>query len=383
MALGFAHRRSPMCKINLLPLTSTPWASNWNSISKPRSKCDKDKLSDEAKHPEDMKSATVGKMDALPVELMFMLMRYLDLKSAGNFRLVNRKFNESTEDCHEHKSLKKYASQTLTVIRRTGVASAFSLQQLYAELTQPFCRGCDSFGPFIFLPTAQRCCDRCLGGKYQLKAMPVNLVQDALAVSRYSVEKNLPVVRSPSTLMWRARNLVSAAEAGRFAIKKHGSWDGVETALIQNHAKSAFLDQNGGRMRSAALQMNSDSHTGSWLRYISGSYRYKYSFAGWKDYAATELPFWIPGKDKSESAIYCSACHFRRCLKSTYDGEPLFGRRDIEAFTLDTIPRHFETCQWLRMGYTPEVRNNFRYLEDLGPDFLVDEDGREVDTSLR
>jgi hypothetical protein len=126
-----------------------------------------------------------------------MILLELDVASVDMARLVNSHFRALVESLPAYKLLKEHAYHTLCVIRKTGLASTITIGALFAEFCQPSCRGCGEFGPFLFLPTVQRCCENCLQENGDFQLVPV-LETFSLGISQYWAKKCLPVVRSPS-----------------------------------------------------------------------------------------------------------------------------------------------------------------------------------------
>lgn len=61
-----------------------------------------------------------------------------------------------------------YAPGLIAALYKTGLQSAFSINRIYAVLTQPTCTVCNRFGGYVFLPGLQRCCQRCALNDFDL-----------------------------------------------------------------------------------------------------------------------------------------------------------------------------------------------------------------------
>ncbi|PYH35683.1 uncharacterized protein BO87DRAFT_405691 [Aspergillus neoniger CBS 115656] len=81
----------------------------------------------------------------LPLELIHHILLYLDVASLGNLLLVD--------------AVSK--SQVLSLRPYRCVSHHYTTEQLYDEFTQPLCRTCHDFGPYLHLPTLKRCCYNC------------------------------------------------------------------------------------------------------------------------------------------------------------------------------------------------------------------------------
>jgi hypothetical protein len=85
----------------------------------------------------------------MPLEIVYEILLKLDFRSLNNTRQLNSHFQICVESLPAFRLLRQHAPYTLKVIHRAGVASAVTVQNLFAEFRQPSCRGCGAFGPFF------------------------------------------------------------------------------------------------------------------------------------------------------------------------------------------------------------------------------------------
>ena len=96
---------------------------------------------------------------ALPWELAPDVLLYLETLDA--MRLVNSHYRALIDEFPPLKLLQKHARHTLDVLKHR-TSSQIRFQWVVVKFKQPSCRKCGKFGPYVYLPTFQRCCEPCL-----------------------------------------------------------------------------------------------------------------------------------------------------------------------------------------------------------------------------
>ncbi|KAK2768796.1 hypothetical protein FQN54_000652 [Arachnomyces sp. PD_36] len=322
-------------------------------------------------------------LTAFPLEIIHTILFALDLASLRTARRVNSYFQASVESLRAYQLLEQYAARTLQVIYLMGLDSAVSVEQLFTEFCQPSCRGCGSFGPFVFLPTVRRCCAKCLCEKDEFQMIPTQWASNFFGITWYMARKSLPVIRCPegdnlltSCYSWSsARYLVCAAQALDLAIQTYGERGMIDVIRQrQEHRKS--------KCRIPCLEELLADDNPNPRRYLSKNHKFGDRIREWKTHGTTHLPFWDSKKQTTESGVYCSACtYLHEPLRS---GDVWFAvyRSDRErvAFTLDTIPKHFEHCEGVKAvnKFGPRLADLWARFEPENPDFLVNERGEVV-----
>lgn len=375
MASGIAHRRTKPAKykLNVYPSRGSNWYSlrdydrvgRYNAFRKSRRKCH------EATHPEIL--------GTIALEIVHEILLELDLLSLERMRQLNSHFQILVESLPAYRLLKQHASQTLQVIYLSGVASAISVKQLYVEFCQPSCRGCDSFGPFLFLPSVSRCCENCLQTKNDFQVFPLSRVYANFAITPAKARNWLPVVLCPEGRYghpWSSYHfegsidLVSFAQVERLGIQTHGNKQRLKEAVMEKQAnytrrlasRRKKTYSHGSRPFGPGLPTTLQSH-------------WEIKIREWKCCGATDLPFWDSKRRTIESGVYCSACGLYRCFEMNHNQRYDKIEGNNTAFTLDTIPQHFEQCEFVRRGYEFGDRYQYCNSKELGLDFLVNEKG--------
>jgi hypothetical protein len=115
----------------------------------------------------------LGYLDNLPYELKLSVLSYLDVESFLRFRQVNRRLRIMIHDMDQYRALVKHGSDALLAVFRTGMTSRIRFTDLYLALCTRDCYICGSFGGFLWIPTAQRCCFGCIEGSGSMNDMRI------------------------------------------------------------------------------------------------------------------------------------------------------------------------------------------------------------------
>ncbi|KAK2759803.1 hypothetical protein FQN54_002537 [Arachnomyces sp. PD_36] len=386
MASGIAHRRTKpaLYKLNAYDQRTSFHASRWPYFGRSghariydTGKKSRRRFFSEPTGPEIL--GTVA------LEIILMILLELDFPSLRNMRQLNSHFQMLVESLPAYRLLEQHASETLRVIQLSGVASAISVKQLFDEFRQPSCRGCGSFGPFLFLPSVSRCCESCLENNVDFQMFPLSMVSTNFAITSSKRRNRLPVVSCPKGAYghpwdhdWTERpvNLVSFAQVESLGIQIHGSRRKMREAVREQSSKARlrFESRQNNRRKTRSY------HAQEPAKPMTLRSDFKISTSRqWNCCGATHLPFWDSKTETTESGVYCSACDFYRCPKRLHGARPRVwndrSKGNNTAFTLDTIPQHFEECEFIRKGYKFGDRYQFHNSAELGLDFFVNENG--------
>jgi hypothetical protein len=107
-------------------------------------------------------SSSLGLLGRLPIELLWIVFRNLDVQSYFRFRHVNRKARSACTAVPEYQAIAKCGLEGLRGMLRAGLAHTVEIGDLYESLIRETCELCDRFGGCLFLPTATRCCFECI-----------------------------------------------------------------------------------------------------------------------------------------------------------------------------------------------------------------------------
>jgi hypothetical protein len=106
--------------------------------------------------------AELGILGRLPVEIMSMILRWLDVLSFFRFRQVNRRARVQSTGLWEYQLVSKHGLEGFRGLLRAEIAHYFTLHDLYWALLSDKCSECGDFGGLLFLFTLERTCFNCL-----------------------------------------------------------------------------------------------------------------------------------------------------------------------------------------------------------------------------
>jgi hypothetical protein len=107
-------------------------------------------------------SCSLGQLGQLPIELLRMIFRNLDVQSYFRLRHVNREARAISTAVPEYQAIATHGLEGLRGMLRAGLAQTVTIGDLYKSLIRETCEVCGKFGGFLFLPTATRCCFECI-----------------------------------------------------------------------------------------------------------------------------------------------------------------------------------------------------------------------------
>ncbi|OAA62439.1 F-box domain, Skp2-like protein [Niveomyces insectorum RCEF 264] len=128
-------------------------------------------------------TAELGLVDRLPPELLWMVLRALDVRSYVRFRQVNRRARVLATELFEYKLVARHGLEGLRGLLRAGLAHGFTVPDLHRTLVTYACAACGAFGGLMFLFTAERCCFACLQSAARYRVLPVSTFAKLVGIS--------------------------------------------------------------------------------------------------------------------------------------------------------------------------------------------------------
>ena len=174
-------------------------------------------------------AATLGALDKLPLELIHYVFSSLGLRSLVNVKRTCLRGAVLVESLPEFRDLVRHAPDALAALGCTGLLQHHSARTLHHVLLSSQCVSCLGFGPYLFLPTCERCCHDCLQKNQSLWVMPLSEVRECFVLYSGSM-RHLPVMRSqPGTyangdraFFYQAQyELVSVKAAKQLSLRVH------------------------------------------------------------------------------------------------------------------------------------------------------------------
>ncbi|KAF2018966.1 F-box domain-containing protein [Aaosphaeria arxii CBS 175.79] len=187
-------------------------------------------------------SSSIGALHCLPLELLHEILGYLDLQSLLRISLVSRHGHAIVEPLPAFRHLLSSAGHVFRTLTKTKVIGLHSVYTLNSILRSDRCVSCGFYGPFLSLPTAERCCHVCLFENRSLWMITLERARDIFVLSRKDM-KTLPVMLSVpghyhirfETSRKRQFSLTSIRAVKALALKVHGSYDALSAAFAAKH----------------------------------------------------------------------------------------------------------------------------------------------------
>jgi hypothetical protein len=170
-------------------------------------------------------------LSALPLELLFQIIGYLDIDSAESFGQTSRLARLLLEQHPSYKPLMQVMPPLRLFFHILGMNRWETLDGLAKELYHPYCRACGHQGTLLFLPLVERICYNCSTHSPAYWCMAIPNAMAAFCISEAEVRK-LPILKIrekywsqatfPLTVTEERRELVPAKSAFLAAIKLWG-----------------------------------------------------------------------------------------------------------------------------------------------------------------
>lgn len=128
--------------------------------------------------------SALGALGLLPAELWHEIFLYMDLRALFEFRQVNVLARTTMNTFWLYRSLATHGLQLFRALLGTGVARTVYPLDFERVLCTQRCCWCPRIGRFIFIPTWERCCYRCL-----------NTAPEAAVQSRVSAAKDFGLLK--------------------------------------------------------------------------------------------------------------------------------------------------------------------------------------------
>ena len=185
------------------------------------------------------KTASLGRLDTIPLELLYMIFSLLDLRSLVHMILTCLRGKVVVYSSLEFRNLMKHAPKTLVALAKTRTIQYHSVSALHEAMLSTKCISCDQLGIYLHLPSCKRCCYKCLRDNQALWVIPVATAKkyfmlSTAMVNRLHTMRNLPghywigmgVIRK------RVNQLVSVRDAKALAID-----EGITEERLEEHAE--------------------------------------------------------------------------------------------------------------------------------------------------
>lgn len=185
-------------------------------------------------------SSSIGSLDTLPVELLHIICNSLDFRSLSRFARVCHRAKSIVESLSSYQRITKHASAALIALKRTDIIKFHTGATIHAALLSDECVSCQQFGPFLFLPTCERCCYWCLKRERSLRVITPRTAGICFGVSRADLKEHIPLmINIPGSYRWghvvrphRRARLVSVKQAEEVGISVHRSREAMARVSV-------------------------------------------------------------------------------------------------------------------------------------------------------
>jgi hypothetical protein len=272
----------------------------------------------------------------LPSEVTCGILGYLDYASLGEMRLVNSQSRSLVDSLPAFRDVVELAPEVLHILAVTGVVSMFSANQVHATFMNYRCAFCPNFGPYLYVPSCSRCCDKCLEQDMRTATISASDAAELFCVPE-TLLRQLPVVKvipklyTPSTIDVSPTPdfLVNVPDVYQLSLRQHNYGLLDKSLNLVNVPDVYHLSL---RQHNYGLLEKSLNHHRSDLRFMT----------------ATALPFFTRSTNKLEWGIYCKGC----------DGA---GTDSID----DSSPFYAVLCRIKNLGWFPTAYTEEGFLEHL------------------
>jgi hypothetical protein len=211
------------------------------------------------------------------------------------------------------------APQAVAALEKTGIASHFSVDDLFHALSTPSCHVCGQFGTYLWIPECVRCCLACMS-KPELLPMTERDARAAFGLTKSGLERVPIMATLPGTYTSfqrpysRTRYLLSQERARQAAVDIHGGEE--ELAEYVNNGTSNAKIAYDQRVAKRGGAVNDPT------RFMS----------------VVPLPYLDSGLRVTRTGLACQGCHYRTRGKN----------RHFQTYTKKSIFEHFNKCSSAR-----------------------------------
>jgi len=252
-------------------------------------------------------STSLGKLDALPVELLHMMLVDMDIRTLTTLRRTNRRIRLVIETLREYRNAFTHAPNSIRATLSIKMDAFISCRQLHEQLCSHECVNCGRFGAFFYVLTSSRVCYVCLvenpqflpitpnhaGVIYGLEPSEIAKLPTAVSIpGRYS--QNSVLRRTPQTL-------IDSTSARLLGIKVHGSVEKMDEYVSTQKAKKITIYE--AKLQSSRSNGARKPRQPAYTNVVDGKGRNPYRFM-----CALRLPWLDRFSGKVEWGLNCSGC---------------------------------------------------------------------------
>lgn len=106
--------------------------------------------------------SNIGDLNALPLEIVHLILSTLDLRSLTDFRALSWRARALVDNFPPYNNIVRHSPDVLRALLSTHMAIYFTAQDIFNALCTQQCSICGNFGPFLDLFTSCRSCLTCV-----------------------------------------------------------------------------------------------------------------------------------------------------------------------------------------------------------------------------
>lgn len=191
-------------------------------------------------------SSSIGPLDTFPLEILHLILNSLDFQSLSRFSRTCHQGKTVVESLPTYRVVIQHASKALIALSRTNLITFHSAASIHTALLSDKCVSCQEYGPFLFLPTCERCCYQCLTKDRFLRVITLQSAAYCFGLSPKVLSRLPSMLSIPRAHLegrrltcWKRERLVSVKQAWQLGIFVHGSEEGMEKAVASKKARKA------------------------------------------------------------------------------------------------------------------------------------------------
>ena len=208
------------------------------------------------------KPYSTGCLDVLPLEILQRTLNLLDFRSLSRLAHVCHGGRAAVQSLPAYRDLIKYASPALVALNRTELIIFHPAISIYAALHSGNCSSCQNYGPFLFLPTCERCCYECLCSNPSMRVITNGMAKIHFGISPKDLRRIPAMLSVPGTYSVRytvtrrkRTKLVSLKQARELGVAVHGSEEAMgKFVALRNNGKLTCQQLHVGKWLKASFE---------------------------------------------------------------------------------------------------------------------------------
>ncbi|KAG5640339.1 hypothetical protein DXG03_009175 [Asterophora parasitica] len=301
-------------------------------------------------------TSSIGELQILPLELLYLLFELSDLQAPVHLRLTCRRARMLVDASPSYRCLRIHTPHVICILLRVGIASHFTVSYI-AELlhSDSRCSRCGRFGSFLYIPECVRCCYSCM--RFHRSTVPMTKADSMAAfgltartIATLPVMTTVPGTYGGGLRAERSRpiQLLSPALARAAAELQHGGKEYL-VAYIEGkgtQAKRKYDKRVTSRLALLALNPPEYDQDGN----LAGP--------DWDDVkrymAAMPFPYLDPSLGDIHDGMSCKGCRHALDNCSSSSRAEIY-HRVYRAYTVDGFFEHYVVCKeaqhlWKSLG---------------------------------